>query len=302
VLSKIRYYTHHADGELARARAAIDPSPALSRLPPGNWRVQPASGGTLGAGFFVDAPGINLFLKTHAMPEGRETLYKEFSLLSALYEKSLRVGMLEVGTGKDARAWMVTDRLMPATTDMDPTSIVTLINSYSHALSRAVDLPIPRDDNFSFLLQEGKRALSRLVRGNLLGAEIQKFSRDALDLLDQESARFSPHLCHGDLGPKNLMTDGDAIFSIDWEDAFWGIEGYDYLYWLTFFQNRKYYSSDAIGRTQWGPEIEIAVMVLILLLKSDLSVSAKTDIHNTLSIDQRIAEIARFGSMSAGKI
>ncbi len=91
------------------------------------------------------------------------------------------------------------------------------------------------------------------------------------------------------------MFDGKTPVVIDWEDAFWGIEGYDYLFWLTFFDNRKYYSQKIFGKTPWGKEIEIAILILIVVLKSELSFRSNRYKENKLTFDERIVEILNLG-------
>lgn len=299
MLSKIRYYADNSGDGLAHARATIDPAPALARLGPGGWQAHPAPGGTLGAGFFAVSSEKSLFLKTHAIPEGRKTLRKEFSLLTALYSEALRIQLLQIDGEQADFLWLVTDQLRHPVPDAEPGNVLALIDAYSLALRAANNLPVPPGDDFSLLLREGRKALSNLVRDNLLDMAIEQVSRDAIDLLERQVSRFGRQICHGDLGPRNLMTDGLSLYALDWEDAFWGFEGYDYLYWLTFFSNRKYYSPDMWGQTPWGAETETAVMILILLLKGDLSVKSGTQARNTLPIHQRIAEIAGLGAVTA---
>ena len=87
------------------------------------------------------------------------------------------------------------------------------------------------------------------------------------------------------------MLKGSIPIVIDWEDAFLGFEGYDFLYWLTFFKNRKFYSRDMFDLTEFGCELGSAIMVLILVLKSELALSSgEYDVHS-MSINDRLLEV-----------
>jgi hypothetical protein len=105
---------------------------------------------------------------------------------------------------------------------------------------------------------------------------------------------LSPIICHGDLSPRNIMASRDGeLYAIDWEDALWAVEGYDYLYWLTFFQNRRFYhSAGAFGVTGLGRDIEIALMISVVLIKGYIAALNGTNATNSLSLSQRIAEIS----------
>jgi 5-methylthioribose kinase len=98
-------------------------------------------------------------------------------------------------------------------------------------------------------------------------------------------------LCHGDFGPKNIMLAGNEPRIIDWEDAFDGIAGYDYLYWLTFMENRPFLRTAAFGQTGLSPEIERAILALVVLLKSYLAVCSGAYLSHAVSPQARIVEI-----------
>jgi 5-methylthioribose kinase len=112
-----------------------------------------------------------------------------------------------------------------------------------------------------------------------------------IGLLEDRFADLPAILCHGDFGPKNIMLEGVEPRVIDWEDAFGGIAGYDYLYWLTFMENRPFLQTAAFGRTGLAPEIERAILALVVLLKSYLAVCSGAYLKHAVSPRTRIAEI-----------
>jgi 5-methylthioribose kinase len=135
-------------------------------------------------------------------------------------------------------------------------------------------------------------ALARLFANHAISPVIHAEVEKNFSILFENIDSMPTALCHGDLGPENIMCQSDARpVVIDWEDAFWGVEGYDYLYWLTFLRNRKYYTQDVLGRTSLGKEIEISILLLIVVLKSELSLRMDPKMTRQLSFEQRITEI-----------
>ena len=78
---------------------------------------------------------------------------------------------------------------------------------------------------------------------------------------------------------------------IDWEDSLMAFGEYDYLYWLTFFSQRKYYSPALLENHDidkvWGTDI----MALITLVKSKMSYQNQSYKNNKISFQERIDEI-----------
>ncbi|MCC8964793.1 aminoglycoside phosphotransferase family protein [Bradyrhizobium sp. Pear76] len=290
MLSKLR----HARISRSGIGSGIVPAQDVAQLSAslGSSAVTPVKGGTLGATFLVLIDGRQHFAKTNGFTDGEPALRKEAALLFTLYGERLNVETVEIGT----RFWLVTDALSyppcPPTADL----LRALIASWSNRLNDPrVTAAIPAHDDFAALLHEGQAALSGLISGAHINAKTQGRASACLDLLEREKHRFVAVPCHGDLGARNLMVDGEGLVAIDWEDAYWGIEGYDYLYWLTFMAQRPRYSPTMFGRTPWQKEVEIAILILIIMLKSWLSVLFGTHRGNSLDFNRRILEIVAFG-------
>lgn len=115
---------------------------------------------------------------------------------------------------------------------------------------------------------------------------------DLLEELDDGRETLPSCVCHGDLSDKNIMRNqrGDLVV-IDWEDAFWGCPGYDYLYWLTFFNHRKYYSRQAFAVKDLSSRQSRAIVTMILILKSAISFYNGDYRSHRMSMEDRLLEI-----------
>ncbi|CAJ48859.1 putative O antigen biosynthesis protein, partial [Bordetella avium 197N] len=254
--------------------------------------LTPVPGGTLGVGFKANLNGQARFFKTHALPSGRLTLKREAEFLKVTALAQTDPQLVHRVQGSSERTWLHTRLLSPCASPSPP-SVRALIAEYEAQLRKHPELAgvVPASDSIHELLARATPALDFLAGANLLSPLVTDTARAALDRLQGISADLSLQLCHGDLGPANIMSDGGSLVALDWEDAFWGIAGYDYLYWLTFFQNRKWLSKAALGHTPLEPSQEIALMALILLLKSWMSVRNGSYLCNTLTIEQRLLEV-----------
>ncbi len=89
---------------------------------------------------------------------------------------------------------------------------------------------VPQGDTIHTLFDEAEASLKSLTDAALLSPAAAGAVRGRLERARNACATRPLQLCHGDLSPANLMTDGKGIVAIDWEDVFWGVPGYDYLY------------------------------------------------------------------------
>lgn len=253
-------------------------------------------GGTLGIGFKADLHGQPRFFKTHAVPSGRLSLQREAAFLKATAAAQADPRLVQVAEGTTHRAWMHTRLLDPCET-LSSTEVRALIATYEAALQKYPELAgdVPASDSIHQLLSEAEAALAFMTAKHLLSPAVTDAVRCGIDHLKVVCADLPLQLCHGDLGIANIMIAGNSPVALDWEDVFWGISGYDYLYWLTFFGNRKWLSRDALGHTSLTPSTEIALMLVILLLKSWMSVRDGSYLRNTMTFDQRLQEVIDLG-------
>ena len=70
-----------------------------------------------------------------------------------------------------------------------------------------------------------------------------------------------------------------------------GYQGYDLLYWLTFYSQRKYYDKQLLKKLNIDKQFGKDMMLMIILIKSYLSFQNKQYLKNKLSINDRISEI-----------
>lgn len=254
--------------------------------------VTPAAGGTLGICFRAEIAGDRRFLKTHlAGAQARANLAKEMDILLRLYGEAVVLARLEVRIADETRLCMLMAALAPLPAPMTAEEAAAMVRDYSERFAgyRPVNPASARD--FEDYLAHGRRAIVALADRRLIGSRTAGQLEQLLAFLHNKLDALPRTLCHGDFGPKNIMSDGTRPIAIDWEDAFWGVAGYDYLYWLTFMDNRPFLRSASFGRTDLEPTIERAILALVVLLKSFLSVRSGAFLGNMVPIETRIAEV-----------
>lgn len=291
MLGKIAFFEADDRPDIAADRARI--LPALQRQLQSSGRnavVTPVLGGTLGICFDAAIAGEKRFLKTHLPdPAARASLGREADILERLYGKAIVLDRFEVAVADGmSRLCLLMPALTPLTGPMQSADAAAMARECSERLGgwRSDDLP-----SFEHYLASAKRALNTLSDRGLLDQASAAEVRRLIRLLGDRFADLPATLCHGDFGPKNIMLEGTAPRIIDWEDAFLGIAGYDYLYWLTFMENRPSLQTAAFGRTGLAPEIEHAILALVVLLKSYLAVCSGAYLKHAVSAQARITEI-----------
>lgn len=250
------------------------------------------AGGTLGICFKGKLCGKPRFFKTHSLPSGRFTIEREALFIRAMGAMLMDPQLLHVTLEGNDKA-VIHTRLLDPCPALNPQEVLLLISRFEAKINQHPELfdIIPASDNISALLSDAELALEFLVERQLLSHAVEDFARSSTDRVKTVCANMPLQLCHGDLGPANIMVIEDLPIAVDWEDSLWGIPGYDYLYWMTFFANRKWLSKEALGRTHLDHSTAAALMVVILLLKSWLSVLNGSYLGNKISIDQRLMEV-----------
>ena len=117
---------------------------------------------------------------------------------------------------------------------------------------------------------------------------------ELLSFLSDKISSIPRMLCHGDYSDVNILMYNNIPIIIDWEDAFYGIPNYDYLFWLSFFNHRKYYSKEIFGMSKDARYFNIAVMIMILIIKEAMSVYNGEYKNNKLTAEDRVAEVLSF--------
>lgn len=291
MLSKIAFFETDDRPDIAADRAHLLPALRQHLQSSGrNAVVMPAPGGTLGACYDADICGEKRFLKTH-LPgaSARASLAKEAGILAQLYGNTIVLDRFEIRLADGtARLCLMMPALTPLAAPIEPADAAAMADACRERLK---DWPPDGLASFEHYLASAAVALKTLSSRGLLEQDSAAEVRRLIALLGDRRADLPEALCHGDFGPKNIMLQGTAPRVIDWEDAFRGIAGYDYLYWLTFMENRPLLQRAAFGRTGLSPDVERAILVLVVLLKSYLAVLSGEHLKHALSAEDRIAEI-----------
>nr|WP_249142232.1 phosphotransferase [Bradyrhizobium diazoefficiens] len=290
-MGKLTFYESDDRLDITADRARI--LPALRQHLQSSGRdvsVTPALGGTLGICFDAEIAGEKQFLKTH-LPgaDTRASLAREADVLLRLYGKSILLDRFEVGLADGThRLCLLMPALAPQPAPIAPADAAAMARECSEQLAnwRPDNLP-----SFEHYLAATGRALKTLPERGLLDLASAAETGRLIALLAERFPKLPRALCHGDFGPKNIMLQGMTPRIIDWEDAFDGIAGYDYLYWLTFMENRPFLQTAPFGRSGLSPEIERAILALVVLLKSYLAVCSGAYLKHAVSPQARIAEI-----------
>jgi hypothetical protein len=292
VLSKLEFFeTNIGRPDLAAEHERL--LPALCQhlqSSSGDLVINSALGGTLGVCFNVKISGEQRFLKTHLpAARARASLAKEADILIRLYGRSLMIECFDVTIADGTtRLCLLMPALAPLTTPMQPRDAAAMAQHWSIHLA---EYGPERLEAIEQYLTCAENALAAIAKRNLLDRVSIAEVRRLMSQLDDRLPSLPRVLCHGDFGPRNIMIRETELFAIDWEDSFWGVAGYDYLYWLTFMENRPFLKSDGFGRTGLEPDVERAILVLVVLLKSYLAVCSGAYLNHAVTIKARIAEI-----------
>jgi hypothetical protein len=121
--------------------------------------------------------------------------------------------------------------------------------------------------DISDLIRKGTEAADFFFLRNIVDSDFLKsFRLRVLNLevwLDSQERVF----CHGDFGPLNIYFDDNDFMALDWEDSFFGVQDYDFLYWLTFLNNMKLISKDTLLLCNMPIKIAVDFLFLIGILK-----------------------------------
>lgn len=250
-------------------------------------------GGTLGIFFELSLDGKRKFVKTHQ--EGKtykDNLLKEIEIISLLYKEVIQVDKIDIIQEGKQFTFMIMDFLYQVEHDIDTEEVKQCINKYQQGLlSNKINVKY----TFVDIINAGKESLEVLYNNSFLSEKIYLMCKDSIEHIirkNDEDTDLATVVCHGDLSNVNILYNesGQAVV-IDWEDALLAFPEYDFLYWLTFFSQRKYYSADLFKRynidIRWG----IDVMVLITIIKSAMAYRNGSYKNNSLSFEERIHEM-----------
>ncbi len=132
-----------------------------------------------------------------------------------------------------------------------------------------------------------------LRTANEITNELYQELSDSIWELKESINDCPPVICHGDCSNKNIMIYNGKMVCIDYEDAFWGIADYDFLYWLTFMSQRKYYQKGLLKELDLavGAHVARLLMQMIVVLKCFQAYATGSYKGNHLSTTERIEEL-----------
>jgi hypothetical protein len=256
--------------------------------------IESVDSGTLNASFVIQADKNSVFLKTYLAHPGRATLGREARFLGSLYSERLSLELHQLHEPDSNRLWLMMPVFEKNSRSLRPQEIVRLLNDLDlqGLLASNPDIVDVHKDNINALIDLGKSAQANLSSQGMLSREVQTLTLAALKFLDREISGVQPSLCHGDLSPLNIMRYNTSPILIDWEDAFLGVRDYDYLFWLTFFENRGFYRDNPLQHISIDRQVAKALLVMIVLLKCELARRRNNWHHNSLGFNDRILEIS----------
>lgn len=224
---------------------------------------QTTPGGTLGIFFEATIDGKRKFIKTHPLGIAyRENLEKEIRILSYLYPQ-LGIERESVVVKEVSVTFLIMDYLFPQSSSVDAADICKYISGYQKKLAEN-----PFEVNYTFrdIVNAGSEALESLYGGKFISEGIYKKCKESIINLE-DSCTNKTVLCHGDLSNVNIMcNESGELFIIDWEDALIAFPEYDFLYWLTFYAQRKYYAVNPFKNSNiqlsWAKDVMVVIMLL----------------------------------------
>jgi hypothetical protein len=191
------------------------------------------------------------------------TLSREFSIFHSL-NPEIEVLRFEAG-----------DYLITAIEELPPAKkpltgeVFKLIGSSE---SRLTEIPsiLSKSFNLNLLIDFSKNAISYFRLSGQLGASWVSRLENDIDILNAFFNQSKQIIVHGDVGPANILESRSGLVLIDWGDAFWGFQGFDQLYWLTFLQNSRDLNKECIKKLELDIEVCQSTLNVIVLLKEYL--------------------------------
>lgn len=249
--------------------------------------------GTLGELFTLETNKKSRVVKTHKQTEENKfNLENEYSFLQLLYRNQLAPEKVTIDDNGEERVYLLTNKIPTNDQQVSVKDILEAIRNYTNRLSQLSQEELPSARyHFNDLLDYSENALENLSRNKLLSDNTCRSIDSHRNTVISNLSNLAPCLCHGDLGPHNILIHDNSPVVIDWEDALWAFEGYDFLYWLTFMSNRKHYKPGIFNSIDLEPALSLAITSLIVLLKSALSVQTGTHVSNQITFDDRLNEL-----------
>lgn len=242
--------------------------------------IRSINGGTLGRLYEIPH---NRILK--AQIGEVKNLYKECKILKKLYGDMFEVMYKQQVVEGEVLAYYI----MPKLEEGPVCRLEEMQEILKEIRSKKLDIADMINYSWEILEEKIKYAEQLLLQKEYISTRTMEQCAEYIRQADP----FSIKICHGDLSNKNIMYYEERPVLIDWEDAMWGPESYDLIYWLTFLDQRHYYASNLADRIGVKVEYMKGLMIKIILLKSALSVKNGSIKNHRILVEDRIKEIIR---------
>lgn len=245
--------------------------------------------GTLGQISFWRLNGVEVVAKTHIPGDMYyDNLMKEYQLMNQIYKDDMFIDVQELDTSYGKQVVLFMEKLNPMNRLPSPDEVQCEIKRVINAMHLDARWSCFKTKDLMRLMVE---ALGYFKRCGLIDREVSRYI-DVTVLPKLNDVLKEPLiLSHGDLGNKNIMRKGKSLIFIDWEDAFLSVEGYDFLYWLTFFDQKMYLEKSFFMKYNLYNLRAESLLVCIVLLKSYLSYLDKSYLKHSVSVNDRIKSI-----------
>lgn len=147
---------------------------------------------------------------------------------------------------------------------------------------------VPRQRSFLVLLEQAELALDLFSSQKLIQSHWIDDLSEAIRALREHHIQSRKIICHGDVSSRNIYNFHGSLILLDWEDCFWGYDGFDYVYWLTFINNMDQLSQSSIERIPIEVRLIRASYLLIVLLKEFLHFN-NYEAKSRMTLETRLA-------------
>jgi hypothetical protein len=149
--------------------------------------------------------------------------------------------------------------------------------------------------SFMYLFEKSIYALNFLFDSKQISQETLYLVNKLYGSSDWSSDEIK-YVCHGDLHDGNIMTFNNEVILIDWEDSMIGPKNYDFIYWLTSFKNHHLINKSFLKTNNIFNYYSLKTFILIILIKSFLSIKNNQILNHKLSIEDRILNVLKIYS------
>ena len=195
--------------------------------------------------------------------------------------------MFDINIDGHDQIFLVEDYL-DESTGITPSKLLNIISKFDFKNQKVPKIGFY---DISDIFQESLNELDFFYKTNMYSEYLCDFLYEKMMFLKKSIDNYDRVLCHGDLSNNNIMRlskSCDDYVLIDWEDAFWGIKGYDYLYWLTFFDNKKWLSKNNILLSGYEFDVCESLILLILIIKNSIAYYSGKYLFNSVGMEDRI--------------